>query len=62
MQTLGIESEDASHRGSLPVIELLQVGVVEEGSRMDIDAIIIEARRVLEKAQAAARALAPITR
>jgi hypothetical protein len=39
VQALGIEGKDAPERRAAPVIELFQVDIVQEWSRMDVDLV-----------------------
>jgi hypothetical protein len=38
----GIEGEDAPHRGPPPVIDILQIDIVEERRRVDIDIVLVQ--------------------
>jgi hypothetical protein len=59
---LGIEGKDAPERRAAPVIELFQVDIVQEWSRMDVNLVFVQAGEILQKAQSAACAGATITR
>jgi hypothetical protein len=62
VQALGIEGKDAPERGAASVIELFQVDIVQEWSRVDDNLVFVQAGEILLKAQSAAWAGAAITR
>ena len=62
VQALGIEGKDAPERRAAPVIELFQIDIVQEWSRMDVNLVLVQAGEILQKAQSAACAGAAITR
>ena len=62
VQALGIEGKDAPERRAASVIELFQVDIVQEWSRVDDNLVFVQAGEILLKAQSAACAGGAITR